>query len=193
MDFDYSSQARSWLFDLSTLRQCRQKAVTEAPKTTTGRGSVARVRQFASGFHRRHIAMEENLDPPNVSSLDISTQRNSLSVKEQELMVRFHAHQISQLVGPTAVLAGLVRSSTILATAIMIFRRFYMSNSLLDFPPQKMAVAAAFLATKVEENRIEVSIMVKIFPSPRFNLASNIFVYVDVHTSGTFRRFPLNK
>ena len=191
MDFDNSSQARSWLFDSSTLRQCRQKAVEEARKTTTARDSVSRVRQFASGFHRRHVAMEENLDPPNVSSLDISTQRNTLSVKEQELMVRFHAHQISQLVGPTAVLPGLVRSSTILATAIMLFRRFYMSNSVLDFPPRKIAVAAAFLASKVEEHRVEVSIMVKaeIFPSPRFNLVANIFVYEEMHSEGTFRQF----
>jgi len=61
------------------------------------------------------------------------------------------------LVGPHAILPSLVRSPEILATAVMFFRRFYLSNSVLDFAPRKIAVAAAFLAAKVEDQKVEVS------------------------------------
>jgi hypothetical protein len=153
MDFDSSSQARSWLFDETTLAQCRQKALAEKPKATA-RNSVERVRRFASGFHRRHAGTDENLDPPRHSR---QVKLSVLSAEEQELLISFHAQQISQLVGPTAVLfPGLVRSHTVLATAIMLFRRFYLSNTVLDFEPRRLSVAAAYLAAKVEEQRVEV-------------------------------------
>ena len=163
MDFDSSSQARSWLFDSNTLMICRQKALTEQPKATA-RSSVARVRRFASGFHGRHSAAnaKEDFDPLHASCSERFTRSarmslSSLSVQEQEMLVRFHAQQITQLVGPVAVLKGLVRHSSVLATAIMLFRRFYLSNSVLDFEPRRLSVAAAYLAAKIEEQRIQVS------------------------------------
>jgi hypothetical protein len=61
------------------------------------------------------------------------------------------------LVGPNAVFQGLVRSASVLATAVVFLRRFFMSNSVLHFESRKIAVAAAFLASKVEESIIEVS------------------------------------
>jgi cyclin H len=61
------------------------------------------------------------------------------------------------LIGPQAILPSLVRSPTVLATAITFFRRFFLSNSILDFTPRRMAVAAAFLAAKVEDQKVEVS------------------------------------
>jgi cyclin H len=170
MDFDHSTQARSWLFDSRTLAQCRQKALDEQP-TASGSSSVARVRKFASGFHSRHADAERvhsraDFDPP-VDSFSIGEASlcpeacilgaSSLSVQEQETLVRFHAHQLSMLVGPNAVFQGLVRSPSVLATAIILLRRFYMSNCILHFEPRKIAVAAAFLASKVEESIIEVS------------------------------------
>ena len=172
MDFDRSTQARSWLFDSHTLLQCRQKALDDQP-TATGTSSVARVRKFASGFHSRHadaarLHSRADFDPPIDTSCSIGEtslcpepliRRTSLlSVQEQETLVRFHAHQLSMLVGPYAVFQGLVRSPSVLATAIVFFRRFYMSNSVLDFEPRKIAVAAAFLASKVEDSIIEVSL-----------------------------------
>jgi hypothetical protein len=150
MDFENSSQARSWLFDNVTLMQCRQKALTERPK---GSSSLDRVRRFASGYHRRHADTAENFDPPHTNR---RVSSESLTAEEQEMLVRFHAKQITQLIGPMAVLNGLVRNSTILATAIMLFRRFYVSNSVLDYEPRRVAVAAAYLASKVEEQRVEV-------------------------------------
>jgi hypothetical protein len=40
----------------------------------------------------------------------------------------------------------------------MIFRRFYLSNSVIDFHPRNVAAASALLAVKVDcENKLEVS------------------------------------
>lgn len=75
-------------------------------------------------------------------------------------MIHFHAHQIQSLVGPGALLAELRTNSTVLSTAIMLFRRFYLSNSIIEVSPRKMAVASAFFAAKVEDQKVEVSTMV---------------------------------
>lgn len=70
--------------------------------------------------------------------------------------MQFHAHQIQTLVGPYALLPELRRSQKVLSTAIILFRRFFLSNSVVEFNPRKIATAAAFFAAKVEEEKIEV-------------------------------------
>ena len=80
-----------------------------------------------------------------------------LSVRDQETLVQFHAHQIQTLVGPHALVTELRRSQKVLSTAVVLFRRFFLSNSVIEFNPRKIATAAAFLAAKLEEERVEVS------------------------------------
>jgi len=140
MDFDRSTQCRSWLFEKKSLQACREKAVSIPHDPTV------RVRKFASGFHHdlQQHGKQEN------------THR-FISAYEQETLLHFHAHQIQSLVGPTAVLPELRKSTTVLATAITYFRRFYLSNCVIEIHPRKIAVACAFLAAKVEEQRVEVS------------------------------------
>lgn len=169
MDFDCSTQARSWLFSESTLLECRKQAV----KKSTGPSSsgVARVRKFASGFRRRHLDAEMHPVPPRFSPVTCGSRKDlegiedtwfscpseSISWNEQESLVRYHAHHLRMLIGPSAVLRGLVRNSSVLATAITLLRRFYLSNSVMEFDPWTMAVASAFLAAKLEDARVEVS------------------------------------
>jgi hypothetical protein len=93
-----------------------------------------------------------------VSTLPPETE-NSLSTSEHELLVRFHAHQIQSLVGPTALLPGLHTGETVVLTAVALFRRFYLSNSVVEVSPRKVAVASAFLASKVEEERIDIGLL----------------------------------
>jgi hypothetical protein len=84
------------------------------------------------------------------------SSRSSLLVSEQEALVRFHAQQISSLVGPDAMLPELRSNRTALSTAITLFRRFFLSNSVTEFCPRQLSVAAAFLGAKLEESKIEV-------------------------------------
>jgi cyclin H len=150
MDFNRSTQARSWLFDEDSIAACRERAAVEASANI----NEPRVRKFASGFHSRFSKEREG--SPTVSELPRSTFP-TLSPNDKETLVRFHAHQIQALVGPTAILSELCTTETVLSSAIMFFRRFYLSNCILDINPRKMAAACAFFAAKAEEERIDVS------------------------------------
>jgi hypothetical protein len=151
MDFNRSTQARSWLFDEDSLAACRERAAVEASSANENK---PRVRKFASGFHSRFS--KECEGSPVANELH-SSSVPTLSPADKETLVRFHAHQIQALVGPTALLAELCTSETVLSSAIMYFRRFYLSNCILDINPRKMAAACAFFAAKAEEERIDVS------------------------------------
>jgi hypothetical protein len=150
MDFNRSTQALSWLFDEDSLAACRERASLEA----SANENEPRVRKFASGFHSRFS--NECEESPAAKKLPNSSFPN-LSSSEKETLVRFHAHQIQALVGPTALLSELCTSETVLSSAIIYFRRFYLSNCILDISPRKMAAACAFFAAKAEEERIDVS------------------------------------
>lgn len=105
-------------------------------------------RKFASGFHGIHVSKPTQTDDASPAYL---------SVDEQEQVLRFHCHQIQALVGPTAIRSELRTSALVLSTAITLLRRFYLSNSVVDIHPRSIAVACAFLAAKLEEEKIEVS------------------------------------
>jgi hypothetical protein len=147
MDFDRSTQARSWIFDEGSLTACRVKAAAHASSPADDK---LRPRKFASGFHSRWTESDNN-------DVYMPITLPGLCPNDKETLVRFHAHQIQALVGPTAILSELCTSETVLSTAIVFFRRFYFSNSILEFNPRKMAAACAFFAAKAEEEKIDVS------------------------------------
>lgn len=145
MDYETSSQARFWMFDELSLSECRTKAAVVQPSTKK------RARSFACGYQNRinKRCSEEN-------------SRRMMPL-DQETLVHFHAHQIQRLVGPNAIFPELQRSSSVLSTAIMLFRRFYLSNSVIDFHPRAMAAASALLAVKVDcERFLEVRLSLTI-------------------------------
>lgn len=159
LDFDKSTQAKYWMFDEESLRECRE----EASKSVGGDGSntnkngTPRVRKTASGYH--HIRTTKG--PQNGKGISVQTlppPASPLTPEDQELLVHFHAHQIQRLIGPNAIFPALRRSSSVLSTAIMLFRRFYLSNSVIDFHPRDIAAASALLACKADcERRLPVS------------------------------------
>lgn len=148
MQFCSSSQAKSWMFSSKSLAACKRRALSFnlIIDRTTVMPTVNHVRKFASGFHRR----EELNTSPN------SIVPPTISIHEQETMIQFHAHQIQFLIGPNAILYDLRTNEKVLSTAIIYFRRFYLSNSIIEISPRKIAAACAFFAAKVEEERVEV-------------------------------------
>ena len=118
------------------MEACRQRAVCSCNQKG--------VRNYASGY--QHVERRPKLTPAG-----------ALTAADQESLVQFHSHQFQTLVGPTALLPELRTSVAVLSTAVMLFRRFYLSNSVLDFHPRKLAAACALFAAKVEEEKIEVS------------------------------------
>jgi len=155
MDFGTSTQAKSWMFDEDSLRICKERAaVIQGP---CGKASPPkRVRSFACGFSQRGV--DESLHQTHSSNCYTQTCDGAMDSKDQDTLVHFHAHQIQRLVGPNAIFPELRRSASVLSTAIMLFRRFYLSNSVVDFHPRDIAAASALLAVKVDcEKRLEVS------------------------------------
>jgi cyclin H len=148
MEFEKSSQAKSWIFSVNSLNDCKRRAISvdsELHNRTNKRNRIThRVRKFASGFNKRGETCTTTLQLP------------TLSLRHQEILIQFHAHQIQFLIGPNAVLCDLRTSERVLSTAIMFFRRFYMSNSVVEISPRKIAAACSFFAAKVEEEKVEV-------------------------------------
>ena len=161
MNFSKSSQRKSWIFSQETITACRERALGGERIKSSRR----RPQKFASGYHARTVDM-----PQTKASTPSESKNPILSVRDQETLVQFHAHQIQSLVGPYALLPELRRSQKVLSTAIILFRRFFLSNSVVVFNPRKIATAAAFFAAKVEEEKIEVSNSI----SSRFAMVAEI-------------------
>jgi hypothetical protein len=175
MDFELSTQAKHWMFDEASLVECRQRA---AVVQSTG-NSKPRVLKFASGFGQQSNNRLDSIETSPLQQTDAHTEPN-LSSNDQASLVHFHAHQLQRLIGPNAIFPGLQRSASSLSTAIMIFRRFYLSNSVIDFHPRNIAAASALLAVKVDcENKLEVSFNKKLI-DVLFICVSFYTVYVVV-------------
>ena len=155
VDFEMSSQAKCWMFDEATLRQCREACNSFPcnPKTKSGK---PRVRKFACGYHSRTTDSSATRNirnkPPAMAT------SSTISPEDQETLIHFHAHQIQKLIGPNAIFPLLKRGASVLSTAIMLFRKFYLSNSVIDFHPRHIASASALLAVKTDcERNLPVS------------------------------------
>ena len=156
VDFEMSSHAKCWMFDEASLLKCRRQACNSISPESTARGTKPRVRKFACGYHGRETSStttaKSNNNPPSIYS------SSTISPADQETLVHFHAHQIQKLIGPNAIFPSLKRGASVLSTAIMLFRKFYLSNSVIDFHPRSIAAASALLAVKADcERNLTVS------------------------------------
>ncbi len=158
MDFDQSTQATCWMFDRESLLQCKRKAVVVRSIGHKGQPSKIPVSKHACGFQqRKHNADLDTALSPLHLSVAAPDACVTMATVDQDILIHFHSHQIQRLIGPNAIFPELRRSASVLSTAIMLFRRFYLSNSVIDFHPRDIAAASALLAVKVDcERNIEV-------------------------------------
>jgi len=158
VDFEMSSQAKCWMFDEISLHKCREQACgNKQQQSTRDSGSTKRVCKFACRYYNRTKAAETS----DRKRIQIPTDMSStISQHDQETLVHFHAHQIQKLIGPNAIFPLLKRRSSVLSTAIMLFRKFYLSNSVIDFHPRNIAAASALLAVKTDcEQNIPIDVL----------------------------------
>lgn len=158
MNFDQSTQAKCWMFDRESLMRCKQQAaIFDATGRTSGpMRSKPSTRNFACGFQQHS---DDSSETRPLHAFVGSSLSKGMATGDQEILVHFHSHQIQRLVGPNAIFPELRRSASVLSTAIMLFRRFYLSNSVIDFHPRNIAAASALLSAKVEcERSLEVSV-----------------------------------
>jgi cyclin H len=162
-----SSQIKAWLFLPEDLCLCRaranrvarlylaNKSATEnsgdegSNKTTTINPPVE---CFARDFSKKKEEFSKEEDGP----LQTSDGNVFLTPDEEALLVSFYASKLPSLIGPMAQLPRLRRESKVPATAAMLLRRFYLSNSVMMHDPKTIMVSSAFLAAKVEDAMTDV-------------------------------------
>jgi cyclin H len=171
-DYPESSQANKWLFKSpSELEICRSKANLKARAFLAARSSQQTnstdagerdspiastpppVEHFGSGFSKRLETLEAKHQTNSheaANSLAGQTGHEFLTVSDEQTLVRFYASKLPSLIGPAATVPRLRRESKVTATAALLFRRFFLSNSVMLFDPKALMVAAAFLASKVQ-------------------------------------------
>lgn len=163
MLYQSSTQRKHWLFDEYTLSECRERALRQPQPqqllqgaSSTGEYTLVQVQKFASGFHQRQRVQHKQIEAYLGKDVEAKSMLR-ISVDEQETLLRFHCHQLQHLIGPAAIVESVRTSERVLSTAISLLRRFYLSNCVVDIGPRQIAVASAFFAAKLEEERVEVS------------------------------------
>ena len=175
-----SAQNSNWIYSPQQLKECRERANREAAvhvralsaglsSPGAGGGTSASkvrptppVRCFASGYCQRGGGFKEEGGP--CGEQQAGTDGNSggpqnpppLDADEELLLVQFYAGKIPDLIGPSSLISRLRRDIKITATASALFRRFYLSNSVMLHDPKALMVASAFLASKVEDATVDV-------------------------------------
>jgi cyclin H len=79
-----------------------------------------------------------------------------LNPEDEQVLVSFYVSKLPNLVGPQAPIVRCRRESKVAATAAILTRRFFLSNSVMIHDPKAIMVAAAFLAAKVEDATMDV-------------------------------------
>jgi cyclin H len=163
-DYEASSQLKSWLYTPYHLEKCRERANREArvflaqPHDETADGGDAKppppVNSFAAGFAHRKEPMNSEDGGPAQSA----DGHPFLTPQEEELLVAFYASKLPSLIGPMAQVPRLRRDVKVTATSSLLFRRFFLSNSIMIHDPKAVMVAAAFLGSKVEDATSDVRI-----------------------------------
>lgn len=153
-----SSQLQSWIFTPETLDACRARANRVARKRlaerqldseeTTAKATPT-VECFARNFEKEKYEDEQE-SPQELEGQPF------LNPSEEAVLVSFYVSKLPTLIGPMAQVSRLRRESKIPATAVMLLRRFFLSNSVMMFDPKIIMVAAAFLASKVEDAMTDV-------------------------------------
>ena len=159
-DFQESSQLNLWTYSskqhLSWLRsKANHTARTQllADDTTTP-PDPTEAKFFARGWNKRFVAGQEGTTTDYTTLDEQGPWENAkhkpfLTAAEEAAMVQYYASKLGKLIGPRPALLRLKRNSKVTATAALLYRRFFLSNSVMIYDPKAIMVAAAFLASKV--------------------------------------------
>ena len=139
--------------------------------------------EMVYGFDETTIAVR-NVSDPNSSTSSSSAAEDVVSCdarppplplltpSDEATLISFYCSKIPLLIGPHATVARCIRDAKVASTACSLYRRFYLSNSIMMHDPKSMLAAAAFLAAKIEDCTIAVQ-------------------YIELGTDGMNARVPI--
>lgn len=189
VDYEDSSQLKLWLFKPEQLEKCRERANRQArvflaapPSEQTAADSdttTPPVNSFAAGYANRED-MDTTTDNDDVPTKN-AKRHDFVTPQEEGLLIAFYASKLPSLIGPLAQVPRLRRDAKVTATAALLFRRFFLSNSVMMYDPKAVMVAAAFLGSKAEDATSDV----------RFDrVCASVYPYLDCVQCSYFT-FPI--
>lgn len=144
---DESAAAETSELSSATAQQQATSAAAAQPK-------LLPVQRFAAGYATRQVSgihnessdesESENDEKYWTSSPDRGSQP-LLSSDDEQLLIQFYSGKINYLIGPKADVPRLRRDVKVAATASLLFRRFYMSNSVMMYDPKAIMVAVSLV------------------------------------------------
>lgn len=168
-----SSQLKLWLYKPDVLDLCRARANRLARKAIAAKADASSESDAASSAQGSDDGGKATIPPVECYAREFNTKKESflseddgawqnekdnpfLNPPEEALLVSFYVSKLPSLIGPLAQVPRLRRESKVTATAALLLRRFFLSNSVMIHDPKVIMVAAAFLASKVEDATTDV-------------------------------------
>ena len=158
-------KARRFLSESAVKAASSSASATETTGTTTNPEPVSNqnisipVEDFACGWSRRIKSGDEpvfSTDSSSAGPLESPSGHPYLTPAEEATLVSFYVSKLPSLIGPTAQIPRLRRESKVTATAALLLRRFFLSNSVMLYDPKCIMTAAAFLGAKVEDAMTDI-------------------------------------
>jgi len=133
-----SSQYRLWSFSPSQLADLRAKTNALAKASISERLSSPKSSAPSSGA---------NTPQPSVSDTHAGAKElpEFLTPAEEELLLKYFTWELL-----TRATEFLKWTADIKATAAVLFRRFYVTNSIMTYPPKEIMKTALFFGAKAE-------------------------------------------
>ena len=172
MNFIDSSHEKNWLYgkeeNLKELRRRAnqlgirsllqyKKSLLESGTKESEDATTFPVHSFAHGYLHKSKQSGSAIDVGGDDEGDKSDDKDDfLNPDEELLLIEFFTSKLGELIGPDATMNRLKRDIKVTSTAAILVRRFFCSNSVMCFDPKVMMVAAAFLASKVEDATVDV-------------------------------------
>ncbi|SCU95403.1 LAME_0F12024g1_1 [Lachancea meyersii CBS 8951] len=138
--YRHSTQYRIWSFTPERLTQIRTEINARAG---------AKVEEELKNFFASHL----DLSPEEKEA--VKSKAVPVTTHEELLLVNYFARMILSFAGKMNL------PTEVAATAVAFFRRFFLSNSILDFPPKEVFHTSLFFACKTENYFIGVESFAK--------------------------------
>ena len=172
-----STHFNNWVFSTEDLTRVRRlqygkakRALRlereEAQKPETTAASSRKARSFAALIPRSSTAVRDAFDWNDNVDVDLSVEEETeekanmqltpllefLSPQQETLLRSFYEEKIQE-----SCSAQFLRTSEkVKCCAMMLYKRFYLSNSVMEFHPKYLVPTAIYVAGKVEEQYISV-------------------------------------
>ena len=137
-------------------QRSKQKQKLETWKNAKLKKQKSHVKMFPSSTQRKHwmLGSEDKVIKQRLKAYDDFIDRfgnnrslKFLSFEESEFILKFFERKLADFLNKFRP----PMPKNVFGTALQYFKRFYLSNSVMDYHPKEILVTAAYLATKSEE------------------------------------------